>query len=143
MLIHSHINQYEYLKNNALLQIIPGVGPVLSRYMLIVLGGRTFQSASQCAAYLGLVPIQNESGSSLRGRSRISKAGSPVIRAKLYMATISALQHNPDIKIQNQRLLKNGKSKMSALCAAMRKLVQICFGVIEHQQPYHVQAKFL
>ena len=143
-LIHNHINQYEYLKNNnALLQIIPGVGPVLSRYMLIVLGGRTFQSASQCAAYLGLVPIQNESGSSLRGRSRISKAGSPVIRAKLYMATISALQHNPDIKIQNQRLLKNGKSKMSALCAAMRKLVQICFGVIKHQQPYHVQAKFL
>jgi hypothetical protein len=43
-------------------------------------------------------PIQNESGSSLRGRSRISKAGSPVIRAKLYMATISVLQHNPDIK---------------------------------------------
>jgi hypothetical protein len=41
------------------------------------------------------------------------------------MATISALQHNPDIKIQNQRLLKNGKSKMSALCAAMRKLVLI------------------
>jgi transposase len=59
------------------------------------------------------------------------------------MATISALQHNPDIKIQNQRLLKNGTSKMSVLCAAMRKLVQICFGVIKHQQPYHVQAKFL
>jgi transposase len=123
--------------------IRPSVGPVLSRYMLIVLGDQTFQSASQCAAYLGLVPIQNESGSSLRGRSRISKAGSPIVRAKLYMATISALQHNSDIKIQNQRLLKNGKSKMSTLCAAMRKLVQICFGVINHQQPYHVQAKFL
>jgi transposase len=52
-----------------------------------------------------------------------TQAGNPVIRAKLYMAAISALQHNPDIKIQNQRLLKNGKSKMSALCAAMRKLV--------------------
>jgi transposase len=85
-------------------------------------------------------PIENESGSSLRGRSRISKAGSPVIRAKLYMATISALQHNPDIKIQNQRLLKNGKSKMSALCAAMRKLVQICFGVIKHLQTQHLLA---
>jgi hypothetical protein len=40
------------------------------------------------------------------------------------MAAISALQHNPDIKIQNQRLLKKGKSKISALCAAMRKLVR-------------------
>jgi transposase len=64
---------------------------------------QVFKSASQCAAYIGLVPIQNESGSSLRGRSRLSKAGNPVIRAKLYMAAISALQHNPDIKIQNQR----------------------------------------
>jgi len=140
-LIDTHINQHIYLKTNyALLQTIPGVGPVVSRYMLIVIGSRSFKSASQCAAYIGLVPIQNESGSSLRGRSRISKAGNPVIRAKLYMAAISALQHNPDIKIQNQRLLKNGKSKMSALCAAMRKLVHICFGVIKHQEPYQVQA---
>ncbi len=140
-LIDDHIKQHDYLKNNySLLLTIPGVGPVISKYMLIVLGSRTFQSASQCAAYIGLVPVQNESGSSLRGRSRISKAARPVIRAKLYMAAISALQHNPDIKMQNQRLLKNGKSKMSALCAAMRKLVQICFGVIKHQQPYQVQA---
>jgi len=143
-LIDLHINQYEYLQHNyALLLTIPGVGPVVSRYMLIVIGSRTFKSASQCAAYIGLVPIQNESGSSLRGRSRLSKAGNPVIRAKLYMAAISALQHNPDIKIQNQRLLKNGKSKMSALCAAMRKLVHICFGVIKHQRPYQVQANLI
>jgi len=143
-LIDNHINQYAYLKNNyALLQSIPGIGPVVSRYMVIIIGSRTFKSASQCAAYLGLVPVQNESGSSLRGRSRLSKAGSPIIRAKLYMAAISALQHNPDIKIQNQRLLKNGKSKMSALCAAMRKLVHICFGVIKHQRPYHVQGALL
>jgi len=140
-LIDRHINQHLYLKTNyTLLQTIPGVGPVVSRYMLITIGSRSFKSASQCAAYIGLVPIQNESGSSLRGRSRISKAGNPVIRAKLYMAAISALQHNPDIKKQNQRLLKNGKSKMSALCAAMRKLVHICFGVIKHQEPYQVQA---
>jgi transposase len=143
-LIDLHINQYEYLQHNyALLLTIPGVGPVVSRYMLIVIGSRTFKSASQCAAYIGLVPIQNESGSSLKGRSRLSKAGNPVIRAKLYMAAISALQHNPDIKIQNQRLLKKGKSKMSALCAAMRKLVHIFFGVIKHQRPYQVQASLI
>ncbi|SCN46578.1 Mobile element protein [methanotrophic endosymbiont of Bathymodiolus azoricus (Menez Gwen)] len=143
-LIELHINQYEYLQHNyALLLTIPGVEPVVSRYMLIVIGSRTFKSASQCAAYIGLVPIQNESGSSLKGRSRLSKAGNPVIRAKLYMAAISALQHNPDIKIQNQRLLKKGKSKISALCAAMRKLVHICFGVIKHQRPYQVQASLI
>jgi hypothetical protein len=55
------------------------------------------------------------------------------------MAAVVAIQHNPDIKQQYQRLLKNGKSKMSALCAAMRKLVQICFGVIKHQTTYQPQ----
>jgi hypothetical protein len=78
-MIDLHINQYEYLQHNyALLLTIPGVGPVVSRYMLIVIGSRTFKSASQCAAYIGLVPIQNESGSSLKGRSRLAKAGNPV-----------------------------------------------------------------
>ncbi len=62
-LIDMPINQYAYLKHNyALLQTIPSVGPVVSRYMLIVIGSRTFKSASQCAAYIGLIPIQNESG---------------------------------------------------------------------------------
>lgn len=139
-LIGDHINQHGQLrKNYTLLLSIPEVGPVISRYMLIIIGGQSFKSASQCAAYIDLMPVQNESGSSFRGRSKISKAGSSVIRAKWYKAAISALKHNPDIKMQNQRLLKNGKSKMTALCAAMRKLVQICFGVIKHQQPYHIQ----
>ncbi len=72
----------------------------------------------------------------IRGRSRLSKAGDARIRAKLYMAAVVAIQHNPDIKQQYERLLKNVKSKMSALGAAMRKLVQICFGVLKHQTPY-------
>jgi hypothetical protein len=55
------------------------------------------------------------------------------------MAAIASVQHNPDIKRQYERLLKNGKVKMSAICAAMRKLVHICFGVLKHQQPYQPQ----
>jgi transposase len=56
------------------------------------------------------------------------------------MATVTATRHNPDIKAQYERLTKKGKSKMSALGAAMRKLVQICFGVFKHQQPYQPQS---
>jgi transposase len=55
------------------------------------------------------------------------------------MAAISAKQYNPDIKAQYERLTKKGKSKKSALGAAMRKLVQICFGFLKHQQPYQPQ----
>ena len=84
----------------------------------------------------GLVPVHHESGSSVRGRSRLSKAGDAQLRAKRYMAAIVATGHNPDIKAQYERLQKHGKPRMSALCAAMRKLVQICFGVLKHQTPY-------
>jgi len=136
-LINRHLNQHPNLKEDrALLESIPGVGPIVSRLMISVIRSREFVAAPQCAAFLGLVPIQHESGSSVRGKSRLSKTGNSNIRAKLYMAAIVAIQHNPDIKQQYERLLKNGKSKMSALGAAMRKLVQICFGVLKHQTPY-------
>jgi len=108
--------------------------------MLMVIGSRQFESANQCSAYLGLVPVQHESGSSVKGRSRLSKAGNPVIRAKLDMAAVVATRYNPDIKAQYGRLTGKGISKMSAgLGAAMRKLVQICFGALKHQQPYQPQ----
>jgi len=140
-LINHHINQHPQLKNDrALLESIPGVGPVVSRLMLSIIHSRNFKSASQCAAFMGLTPVQRESGSSLRGRAHISKAGNPKARAKLYMAAISATKYNPDIKRQYLRLVKNGKMKMSALCAAMRKLVHICFGVLKHQIQYQPQA---
>ena len=139
-LIEEHINQHKQLKaNKALLESIPGVGKVIATRMLMVIGSRQFNSASQCSAYLGLVPVQHESGSSVRGRTKLSKAGNPAIRAKLYMAAVVATTYNPDIKAQYQRLTNKGKSKMSALGAAMRKLVQICFGVLKHQKPYQPQ----
>lgn len=139
--IRQHIDQHPNLKHDRhLLESIPGIGPVVSALMLAVLRSRVFSSAGQCAAFLGLVPVQHESGSSVRGPSRLSKAGDATVRAKLYMAAVVAIQHNPDIQHHYQRLLKNGKSKMAALGAAMRKLVHICFGVLKHQKTYQARS---
>jgi transposase len=141
-LIEAHIDRHPDLKaDRERLESIPGVGPVIARYMMAMLRSHAFGSAAQAAAYLGLVPIHRESGSSVRARSRISKTGKASIRAKLYMAAVVAIQHNPDIQAHYQRLLQKGKSKMAALVAAMRKLVHICFGVIKHQTPYQVQTR--
>jgi transposase len=117
---------------------IPAIGKVVSREMLSVLHSRQFERASQVAAFIGVVPKLHESGK-LKGRTTLSKQGSGRIRAKLYMAAVVAIQHNPDIKNQYERLLKAGKTKMQALGAAMRKLVQICFGVLKHQSEYRPQ----
>ena len=136
-MIDTHLDNHPGLKSDrGLLESIPGIGPVLSRLMLAVIHSRTFESARQCAAYLGLNPCIWESGSSVKGRPQLSKAGSSAIRAKLYMGAIVASTWNPDIRAHYERLLERGKCKMSALGAAMRKLVHICFGVLKQQTKY-------
>jgi len=138
--IDNHINHYPKLKRNRqLLESIKGIGPVMSRELVYLFASKCFVNAKQVAAYLGLIPKLKESGK-FKGRTMLSKAGSARIRAKLYMAAVCASTHNPDIKAQKMRLLKAGKVKMQALGAAMRKLIQICFGVIKHQTEYQPQA---
>ena len=135
--IDRHIDRHPGLKDDmALLQSIPAVGSRVGSNMLSVMHSHDFASAEQLAAYLGLVPVERQSGSSVLGRARLSKAGPARIRAVLYMAAVVATRHNPHVKAVYERLLARGKSKMSALGAAMRKLVHLCFGVLKTRQPY-------
>lgn len=142
--IDNHIKGHPRLKDDlALLQSIPAVGPQVSGNLLSVMHNHSFDSAEQLAAYLGLVPIERQSGSSLMGRAKLSKAGPARIRAVLYMASIVATNWNPHVKALYERLLARGKTKKSALGAAMRKLVHLCFGVLKTRKPYQPDyAKF-
>ena len=135
--IDQHIDRHPGLKEDmALLQSIPAVGPQVGGNLLAVMHSHSFDSAEQLAAYLGLVPVERQSGSSVLGRAKISKAGPSHVRAVLYMAAITVTRCNPHVKALYERLLARGKSKMSALGAAMRKLVHLCFGVIKTRKPY-------
>lgn len=138
--IDDHIDRHPQMKDKRqLLESIRGVGPVLSREMVYLLSAKSFTKARQVAAYVGLIPKRQESGK-WKGRSCLSKVGPSRLRAKLYMAAVCASTHNPDIREQKERLLKSGKTVMQALGAAMRKLIQICFGVVKHQSEYRPQA---
>jgi len=90
----------------------------------------------QLAAFAGLNPYQRQSGSSVNGQSRLSKIGSKYLRKALYMPAIVATRWNPVIAKFAANLLQRGKCKMSALGAAMRKLLHIVFGVLKTQQPF-------
>lgn len=135
--IDDHIDRHPKLKTDmGLLQSIPAVGPRVGSQLLSVMTLRRFDTAEQLAAYLGLVPVERQSGTSVRGRARLSKAGPSHVRAVLYMAAVVATRYNPHVKALYQRLVANGKSKKSALGAAMRKLVHLCFGVIKTRSAY-------
>jgi transposase len=58
------------------------------------------------------------------------------LRTALYLATLSAAQHNPVIRAFYQRLLAAGKPKKVARCAAARKLLQLTWAVVKHKRPF-------
>lgn len=135
--IQNHLDQHPDLKEEVkLLTSIPGIGERTALRMVTALeGGHRFSSARQFAAYLGLTPRQNQSGT-IKGKTSMSKMGPSTLRRALYMPSVVACQYNPDIHVLYERLLKAGKTKMSALGAAMRKMAHLAFGVLKHRQAY-------
>lgn len=115
MAIDDHINRHPGLKaDRERLLSIPAVGDKTANRMLAVLHSRKFRNADQVAAFLGLVPVEHQSGSSVQKRPRLAKNGDARTRAVLYMAAIVAAQYNPHVKALYTRLCAKGKSKMAA-----------------------------
>jgi transposase len=134
--IRQHLGEDERLqKQNELLQSIPGVGEATAATVLAELPP-DLASARTAAAYAGVTPRQKQSGSSVRGRTALSKTGNSRLRKALYFPAITALKWNPLIRDMAQRLLARGKSKMCVVGAAMRKLLHLIYGVLKHQKPF-------
>lgn len=135
--INDHIDRHPDLKEDReLLTSIPGIGDRAGNSILSIMHNRPIESAEGLASYLGVVPVQRQSGTSLNSRPRLSKTGPSTVRATLYMAAIVSKRFNPHVGALYARLLAAGKSKMAALGAAMRKLVHLCFGVLKTRTPY-------
>ena len=136
--IRAHIKSHEQLKRDAkLLQTIPGIGEKTSWDVLAELPDLSlFDSAQSVAAYAGLAPREHRSGSSVRKQTRLSKQGNSRLRRAFYFPAVTALTWNPLIKTFYERLRENGKGKMVALAAYMRKMLMIAYGVLKHQKPF-------
>jgi transposase len=118
-----------------LLMTIPGVGKVTAYLLLAELDFQVFSCAHEVVAFAGLNPQHNDSGK-FQGRVTISKKGSARLRKGLYFPAIAAQRHNPLIRPLCQRLETEGKRSLFIICAAMRKLLHLAFGVIKSNQPF-------
>ena len=126
-----------WAESAALLRGITGIGLVTTAWLLV--GTLNFQacaSAASASAYVGLVPLARESGSSVRGRAQIGHGGHARLRTALYLATLSAARFNPLIKAHYQRLRSAGKPPKVARCAAARKLLHLAWAVVSKRQPF-------
>lgn len=77
-----------------------------------------------------------QSGTSVRGRAQIGHGGNGRLRTALYMATLSAAQHNPTIREFYQRLRAAGKPSKVARCAAARKLLRLAWALVKKNERY-------
>ena len=137
-LIRDHIDGNPDLRNKRdLLESIPGIGPTTSAMALAEFGDVTrFRDARRMASFCGLTPRHRQSGSSVRGKSMLSKTGSARIRKALFMPSLAAIRYNPVIIAFRARLIANGKQKMVIVGAVMRKLVHIIYGVLKSGRPF-------
>lgn len=99
--------------------------------MLVVLRSNNVESAEQAAAFLGVVPVEKRSGTSVRSCPRMSKIGPPQLRAKLYMSALCGKIHNKWMCNLYDELCLRDKPKMVTIGALMRKLVHWCYGVLK------------
>ena len=137
-LIRKHFDQHPHLKaQRDLLTSIPGIAETTATAILVEIRDvSTFDSAAQLAAFAGLTPQEFSSGSSVRGKPRLSKIGNSRLRKALFMPAIVARRYNPLILAFCDRLLAKGKSKMAVVGAAMHKLLRQVFGVLKSQKPF-------
>jgi transposase len=135
--IREHIDEDPDLRGRRdLLQSIPGVGEKTAALLMAECGDlRRFRNGKALTAFAGLNPRLQESGQ-YAGQVRISRTGAAQLRAGLYMPALAAMTHNPAVRALKQRLKARGKAGKQVVCAAMRKLLHIAYGVIKSGRPF-------
>lgn len=136
--ITDHLDSHpELRKQHELLQSIVGIGSITASRILAEAGDLTrFGDARAVAAYAGLTPRQYSSGTSVQRRTRLSKIGNAALRRALFFPAIVAKQHNPVLQAFCARLAERGLAPKAIVGAAMRKLLQLAYGVLASGRPF-------
>ena len=95
-----------------------------------------FKNARKFASYCGIAPFPNSSGTSIRGRSKVSNLANKKIKSLLDLCAKVAIQYNSEMKLFYNRRVEKGKNKMSTINIVRNKLVARIFAVIERKTPY-------
>lgn len=142
--IESLIQQDEQLLNvYQLLQSIPGVGPQIAINMIIITRSFTcFKNARQLACYAGIAPFEYRSGTSIKGKNKVSHLANKKIKSLLNMGALNSIRHDPEMKRYYERKLKEGKNAMLVINAVRNKLVGRMFATVARGTPFVPLAKY-
>ena len=116
---------------------IKGVGKQTALFIIAYSHGFTkFKTWRKFASYCGIAPFPNSSGTSIRGRTKVSNLANKKIKSLFDLCAKSAIQHSPEMKTFYNKRVDEGKNKMSTINIVRNKLLSRIFAVIERQTPY-------
>lgn len=123
--------------NYKLIQTVKGIGPVVSRYIIIYTENFTrFTDPKKFACYAGVAPFEYSSGSSIKGRTRLHPCANKQLKSLLNIAAMGAVRLKGEYKTYYDRRTEEGKNKMSTLNIIRNKLLFRIFAVVKRQTPY-------
>jgi transposase len=127
----------EIMSNYKLITSITGVGRQTALYLIVVTNNfLSFDDHRKLASYAGVAPFANTSGTSIKGRTKVSPLANRKLKSLLSACAISAIRHDPEMKIYFNRRTEKGKHKMNSINAVRNKLLARVFAVIRRGTPY-------
>lgn len=127
----------EYQKNMELLCSIPAVGRMTALSLILFTRNFTlFDDPRKLACYCGVAPFEYSSGTSVKGRTRVSHFANKDLKKIIHMAALSAIRFNPEMKAFFIRKVEEGKNKMSVINAVRNKLLHCIMAVVKRQTPW-------
>lgn len=116
---------------------VPGIGLITAANVIVASGEfEKIDEVKKFACYAGIAPFEHSSGSSIRGKTRVSKMANMTIKKLLHLAAMSAIRCCDELKAFYQRKVAQGKNRMSVLNAVRNKLISRLFACIKNKRMY-------
>ena len=126
-----------------LLTSIKGIGVILAANILVTTSCFTkFNDSRKYACYCGTAPFKYSSGTSINGRTKVSQMANKKMKALFNLAALSAIQHDPELKLYFDNRMANGANGMSTINIIRNKIIHRVFAVVKRGTPYVVMAKY-
>jgi len=126
-----------------LLTSIKGIGVILAaNIMVTTICFTKFDDSRKYACYCGTAPFKYSSGTSIKGRTKVSQMANKKMKALFNLAALSAIRHDPELKLYFDKRKANGANGMSTINIIRNKIIHRVFAVIKRGTPYVVMAKY-
>jgi len=126
-----------------LLKTVPGIGKQTAVALIVVTNGFTRLTESRkLSCYAGLAPFPYSSGSSVKGRTKVSKMGDMKLKVLLNLSAWNAIRSIPALKDYFKRKVSEGKHKLSVINAVRNKLLALALSVIKRNSPFIKEYSF-